>query len=198
MYKPQDLNFYYKKIKRLESQLKACPPWVRRTTSLCKEVTVFPNYTCRFYYFKVQDCTQMPRPLFVENHVQANQSYLLELISNLKCGDPCLQWLQSITTVYFHWSYLALELNTLINVSVTAPWDMQLIVLRMRSLTVQTRTQSTYFLTCLKEVVADKYMVYPGPKSLKLASFSVPSISGSHTLSSQCFFSSKEFHSAKP
>lgn len=40
----------------------------------------------------------------------------------------------------------------------------------------------------LKEVVADNCVVYPGLKSLKLASFSPPSISGSHALSSQCFF----------
>lgn len=38
-------------------------------------------------------------------------------------------------------------------------------------------------------------MVYPELKSLKLASFSPPSISGSHIL---WVFSSKEFHSANP
>lgn len=38
-------------------------------------------------------------------------------------------------------------------------------------------------------------MLYPELKSLKLASLSPPSISGSHIL---WFFSSKEFHSAKP
>lgn len=70
---------------------------------------------------------------------------------------PGLQWLQSITTVYFHWSYLALELNTLTNVSAVALVDRPLIVLKMRSLTAQTRTQSTYSFTCLKEVMADEH-----------------------------------------
>jgi len=78
-----------------------------------------------------------------------------------------------MTAVYHHHlfslMYLALKLNTLTSVSAAALWDMQLTALKMRSLTVQTRTQSTYFLTCLREAVSGKCMVDPGLKSLKLA-----------------------------
>lgn len=91
-----------KKIKRLECHVKAYPTsWVR-TTCLCKEVIVFPNY------YKVQDCSEMSRPLW-KTMCKQTSLYLLELISHVKCSDPGLQWLQSITTLYFHWSYLALE-----------------------------------------------------------------------------------------